>query len=94
MGRVDGKVAIVTGGVSGLGAADWRLFDEEGASVVLTEIDEEVGRAVAAEIGAEFIRQDVADEATWPALVDPVVGRHGGARRSGEQRRSHRHRSG
>ena len=47
MGRVDGKVAIVTGGASGLGEADARLLVSEGASVVLTDIDDEAGREIA-----------------------------------------------
>ena len=78
MGRVDGKVAIVTGGASGLGEADARLLAGEGAAVVLTDINEEAGQEVAAEIGAEFVRQDVSEEASWPVLVDHVVERYGG----------------
>ena len=78
MGRVDGKVAIVTGGASGLGEADARLLAGEGAAVVLTDINEEAGQDVAAEIGAEFVRQDVSEEASWPVLVDHVVERYGG----------------
>jgi 3(or 17)beta-hydroxysteroid dehydrogenase len=78
MARVDGKVAIVTGGASGLGKADARLLAGEGAAVVLTDINEEAGQEVAAEIGAEFVRQDVSEEASWPALVDHVVERYGG----------------
>ena len=78
MGRVEGKVAIVTGGASGLGEADARLLAAEGAAVVLTDINEEAGRAIAHEIDAEFVRQDVAEEASWPALVDHVVERYGG----------------
>lgn len=77
MGRVDGKVAIVTGGASGLGAADARRLVEEGASVVLTDIDEAAGRRVAADIDARFVRQDVADESSWPALIDGVMSEHG-----------------
>ncbi len=77
MGRVDGKVAIVTGGASGLGEADARLLAAEGARVVLTDINEEAGRAIAADIDAEFIRQDVSDEEGWSVLVDGVMDRHG-----------------
>jgi len=78
MGRVEGKIAIVTGAASGLGAADVRLLAAEGAAVVMTDIATEAGAALAAEIGAEFVAQDVAQEASWPALVDQVVARHGG----------------
>ena len=77
MGRVDGKVAIVTGGASGLGEADARLLVSEGANVVLTDIDDEAGRDIAAEIGAEFFHQDVSEEETWTLLVNHVVERYG-----------------
>ena len=77
MGRVDGKVAIVTGGASGLGRADADLLVAEGAQVVLTDIDEEAGRRVAAEIGAEFVHQDVSDEESWALLIGRVMERYG-----------------
>lgn len=64
MGRLKGKVAIITGAAKGLGEADARIFAREGASVILTDVDEESGQRVASEIGAaaEFIMQDVRDE--------------------------------
>lgn len=77
MGRVEGKVAIVTGAASGLGEADARLLAAEGARVVLTDIDDETGRQIAAEIDAEFVHQDVSEEASWTALVDGVMERYG-----------------
>lgn len=77
MGRVDGKVAIVTGGASGLGEADARLLAAEGARVVLTDINEEAGQEIAADVGGEFVCQDVSDEESWSALVDGVMNRHG-----------------
>ena len=52
MGRVEGKVAIVTGAAKGLGEADARLLAREGATVILTDVDEVNGRRVAADIGA------------------------------------------
>ncbi len=78
MGRVEGKVAIVTGAASGLGAADARLLAEEGASVVLTDINVEAGESLAKEIGGHFFEQDVSDEPTWQRLVAETVDRWGG----------------
>jgi 3(or 17)beta-hydroxysteroid dehydrogenase len=77
MSRVQGKVVIVTGAASGLGAADARLLAAQGATVVMTDINEKVGGAIAREIGAQFVRQDVADETGWRDLVADVVKRHG-----------------
>ena len=73
MGRLEGKVAIVTGGASGLGAADVRRMSEEGARVVMTDVNEEGGRAVAEAAGAQFFLQDVADEASWLRLIETVM---------------------
>jgi 3(or 17)beta-hydroxysteroid dehydrogenase len=79
MGRVAGKVAIVTGAASGLGAADARRLAEEGASVVLTDVNAALGRETAAAIpGAVFLEQDVRDEARWAAVVAETVERFGG----------------
>ena len=80
MNRLDGKIAIVTGASKGLGEADSRLFIEEGAKLILTDIDKEAGEALAAELGenAEFIYQDVRDEQGWVNLIDDVVARYGG----------------
>jgi 3(or 17)beta-hydroxysteroid dehydrogenase len=79
MGRVGGKVAIVTGAAKGLGEADARLLAAEGARVILTDVDEAGGARVAAEIGAavRFVRQDVRDEAAWQALIADVMAREG-----------------
>jgi 3(or 17)beta-hydroxysteroid dehydrogenase len=73
-GRVEGKVAIVTGGASGLGLASARRLAEEGARVVLADIAGERGRAETARIpGARFEVLDVTREADWAGLVDRVV---------------------
>jgi len=79
MGRLDGKVAIITGAAKGLGEADARMFAREGATVILTDMDKDNGTRVAAEIGAsaEFHTQDVRDESAWEDLIADVVSRHG-----------------
>jgi 3(or 17)beta-hydroxysteroid dehydrogenase len=77
MGRLAGKVAIITGGSKGLGEADARMFAREGARVILTDVDRENGERIAAEIGGEFQFQDVREEAGWIALIDDVVARYG-----------------
>lgn len=79
MGRVEGKVAIVTGAASGLGAADARRLAEEGAKVMLTDVNAALGEEVAASIpGARFITHDVRDEAGWRNVVDQTVAAFGG----------------
>ena len=71
MGKLDGKVAIITGGAAGMGEAHVRLFIEEGAKVVLTDINEEKGQAIAEELGetAHFIKHDVTNEEGWKQVV-------------------------
>ena len=67
MSRLTGKIALVTGGASGLGAAIVRGFVAEGATVVIADIDAAAGEALAAELGAaaRFSSLDVSDEASW-----------------------------
>jgi 3(or 17)beta-hydroxysteroid dehydrogenase len=77
MGRVEGKVVIVTGAASGLGLADARLLAAHGARVVMTDVNEAAGRAEADAIGAEFVYQDVAEEAGWERLIPDVLSRYG-----------------
>jgi len=79
MKRVEGKVVIVTGGAKGIGRADVELLAADGATVILADIDEREGRAVAdANPGVHFRRHDVSDEDAWRTLVDHVVASHGG----------------
>jgi 3(or 17)beta-hydroxysteroid dehydrogenase len=84
MGRLDGKVAIVTGGSAGLGRADAIALAREGARVVVTDLNEAEGRQVVAEIDARhagsalFLPQDVRDEARWQEVVAETVRRFGG----------------
>ncbi len=80
MGRVDGKVAVISGAAAGLGLEDARVLAAEGAKVVLTDVNEAAGQAAAAAIGrsARFIKQDVASEADWRRVNDDVRGVEGG----------------
>lgn len=77
--RVAGKVAIVTGASRGVGLADAKLLAEEGATVIMTDINAEAGEKAAAEIGgsAQFVKQDVSNEDEWKALIAKVEADHG-----------------
>lgn len=79
MGRLDGKVAIITGAAQGMGAAHVRRFVAEGAKVVVTDINAEAGADLVEELGeaAFFVRQDVASEAGWVAVVAEAEARFG-----------------
>ncbi|MFT4517795.1 MAG: 3(or 17)beta-hydroxysteroid dehydrogenase [Halioglobus sp.] len=79
MGRVAGKVAIVTGGASGMGKADARLLAAEGAKVVIADLNEEDGEALAQEIGdsAIFLKLNVTDEDNWIAVIAATVEKFG-----------------
>jgi 3alpha(or 20beta)-hydroxysteroid dehydrogenase len=77
MGKLDGRVAIITGGARGQGAAEAARFVEEGAIVVVTDVLVEQGKQTAADVGATFVEHDVADPEQWDALVARVVGDHG-----------------
>jgi len=76
--RFAGRVAIVTGAASGIGAATARAFAAEGARVVIADVDAERGSAVAREIGARFTTVDVADAAAVEALVGETTAGEGG----------------
>jgi NAD(P)-dependent dehydrogenase (short-subunit alcohol dehydrogenase family) len=79
MGMVDGKVAIITGGTSGIGARTVELFVEEGAKVVFTGRRKSEGDAVAVKTGgkARFIQADVTSEADWKRVVAETLQAHG-----------------
>ncbi|MBF4161000.1 glucose 1-dehydrogenase [Nocardioides acrostichi] len=79
MGRCDGKVAIITGGASGMGAAGARMLVAEGAEVVIGDIQDELGRSLAAELGesARFVHLDVAQQDQWEAAVAFAVAEFG-----------------
>jgi 3alpha(or 20beta)-hydroxysteroid dehydrogenase len=78
MARLSGKIAIVTGG-AGMGEAHARLFIKEGARVVLTDVNEEAGMALADELGgnALFVRHDVSSWADWAAVLAAAEARFG-----------------
>jgi 3(or 17)beta-hydroxysteroid dehydrogenase len=83
MGRVKGKVALVTGAARGIGEACARLLAKEGAQVMLGDLDHADGSAVAESIRreggqADFFVQDVAEEASWPAVLEATHRRFGG----------------
>ncbi len=79
MQRLAGKVALITGGASGIGAATVRLFAEEGAAVVVADIEDAAGRALASEVGprALYVHTDVSREADVEAAVRQTVERFG-----------------
>ncbi len=79
MGRLEGKVAIVTGGSRGVGAATARVFAEEGARVIVSDVADERGEEVAAAIGdsATYVHCDVSEEADWTALIEQTMSQHG-----------------
>ena len=78
-GRVQNKVALVTGGASGVGRATVQLLLEEGAFVGISDINAEAGQALAQECGerAVFVRHDVTSEADWSAAIAAVQQRFG-----------------
>lgn len=83
MGRLDGKVAIITGGASGIGAATAMKFGSEGATVIVTDIQDDKGQDVAGSITnaggkAVYMNHDVTDEAAWERVVKDTVDQFGG----------------
>jgi cyclopentanol dehydrogenase len=82
MGRMDGKVTIVTGGSGGIGAATAKLIASEGSAVVVADLTESTGAAVAADIVAAggravFQPLDVTDESSWAGIVESTVAAYG-----------------
>ena len=67
---IAGKVFIVTGGASGLGEGTARMLASNGARVVIADLQEDKGRALAQELGGQFVRCDVSSEADGQAAVD------------------------
>ena len=77
--RLEGKVALISGGSRGMGAFETELFVKEGAKVVVADVREEEGRALVDKIGGDavFVRLDVTSEADWAAAVNEAVDRYG-----------------
>ncbi len=75
--RLAGRVAVITGGASGIGLATARRFAAEGARVVIGDVNPGTGEAAAAEVGGLFVRVDVTDEAEVNALFDTAASTHG-----------------
>lgn len=81
-GRLAGRVALISGGASGLGEAQSVLYAREGARVMIGDLQEELGQAVVARINEEggdarFVRLDVSDLASWTAAVAATVAAFG-----------------
>ena len=93
--RLEGKVALITGGASGMGKVASQLFASEGAKVVLTDVSDEAGAATAAEIARRqaarpcYVHADVSKEADAEAMVDAAVERFGRPRHPLQQRGDH-----
>lgn len=77
-GRVEGRVALVTGGAMGLGKADCERLAREGATVIVTDRDIEAAQAVAASVNGAAMALDVTDEEQWQKTVEAVEARFGG----------------
>ena len=73
-----GKVAVVTGGASGIGKAVVERLASEGATVVVADVNEADGQKVAADAGGRFVKLDVSSAEAWDAFVDDVVATEGG----------------
>ena len=78
MGRLDNKVCVITGAASGIGRATARVFAGEGAHVVVADLDEASGSALAEELGGFYAKVNVADESSVMAMYDAIVAHYGG----------------
>lgn len=79
MGRVSGKVALISGGASGLGRAAAQILAEHGARVVITDVQVDAGTRVAVDIGRDvlFLRQDVSKEEDWQRVMSQILEEYG-----------------
>lgn len=77
MGKLQDRIAIVTGGGSGIGRACAELFAGEGAKVVIADIDEQAGRTAAADVGGLYLQVDVSDPSSVEAMIKTTVEKFG-----------------
>ncbi len=79
MGKLNGRIAIITGGARGMGAATVRLFAREGARVVIADVLDAEGQALAAELKGSglFVHHDVTDESSWQRLIEETASAFG-----------------
>ena len=77
MGKLDGRVALITGGARGQGAAEAALFAAEGATVFLTDVLDEEGETTAAACGGVYLHHDVTSESRWEDVVQAILKDHG-----------------
>ena len=76
--ELNGKIALITGGCGGLGQATARKLVSSGATVVITDLDEDQGAASAQALGCEFLRQDVSRESDWLRVTEYLLQQHQG----------------
>ena len=76
-GRLDGRIALITGGARGQGAAEARLFASEGARVIITDVLDADGARVAQGDGISYQHHDVTQEGEWEAVVAEIIEDHG-----------------
>ncbi|MFI6492253.1 SDR family NAD(P)-dependent oxidoreductase [Streptomyces sp. NPDC050564] len=77
MGKLDGRVVLITGAARGQGEQEARLFAEEGAQVVLADVLDDQGETLAKEIGARYVHLDVSQEADWRAATAAAKSAYG-----------------
>ena len=68
-GQLTGQRAFITGGASGIGAEMARRFTREGASVVIADVNDTLGKAIAVEVGGEYVHLDVTDSTAWDKII-------------------------
>jgi NAD(P)-dependent dehydrogenase (short-subunit alcohol dehydrogenase family) len=78
VGQLDGKVGLITGAASGIGAACARVLSREGAKLVLTDLDDVAGQQIARDTDGVFVLHDVADETDWPTVIATAEQKFGG----------------
>lgn len=77
MNRLNDKVALITGAARGIGEGIARAFSQEGATVILSDINHDLGKTVAAEIGASYEPLDVRQESDWQRVTESILQTHG-----------------